>query len=40
MRHLAARSFKSELTIGAFHAPRADGVDGGRVRSKRQHIAL
>ena len=40
MGHLAARGFKSELTIGAFHAPRADGVDGGRVRSKRQHIAL
>ena len=40
MGHLAARGFKSELTIGAFHAPRADGVDGGRAWSKRQHVAL
>jgi hypothetical protein len=40
MRHLAARGFKSELTIGAFYAPRADGVDGGRVWSKRQYVAL
>ena len=40
MGHLAARGFKSELTIGAFHAPRADGVDGGSVWSKCQHVAL
>jgi hypothetical protein len=40
MGHLASGRFKSELTIRTFHAPRADGVDGGRVWSKRQYVAL